>query len=241
MTSRREFLQIGITATAWPLAPAAVRAAEEISSAPLPLYKVIFDRRFAVSVEFAERAKSLGLATHGITGDMTQFWYDELYHRWKAGPAAIAGLTAHGPMFCFEQLARDQGMRVVFRAEHKLGPAGLVHTLTGPLAMLDGSMALERGWRWGALALAAGLLLAPMQPSQAQGGTTATRLAALEAKLSHFSIQNIDGKYSVVLSGANLYVVNGTGSTTTSMAAAPLSGTYGCRQTSTGNDTFTSE
>ena len=35
MTSRREFLQIGITATAWPLAPAAVKAAGEISSAPL--------------------------------------------------------------------------------------------------------------------------------------------------------------------------------------------------------------
>jgi hypothetical protein len=31
------------------------------------------------------------------------------------------------------------------------------------------------------------------------------------------------------------------GSTIWSMAAAPLSGTRGCRQTSTGNDTLTSE
>jgi hypothetical protein len=149
MTSRREFLQIGITATAWPLAPAAVRAAGALSSAPLPLYKVIFDRRFAASMEFGARAQSLGLAVHGIDGDMTRFWYDELYHEWKKGPAAVAGLTAHGPMFCFEQLARDQGMRVVFRAEHRPSAAGVEHTLTGPLAMLNESMLLnERGGRW---------------------------------------------------------------------------------------------
>ena len=195
MTSRREFLQIGITATAWPLAPAAVRAAEEISSAPLPLYKVIFDRRFAVSVEFAERAKSLGLATHGITGDMTQFWYDELYHRWKAGPAAIAGLTAHGPMFCFEQLARDQGMRVVFRAEHKLGPAGLVHTLTGPLAMLDGSMALERGWRWGAC-------MADVVARCSRGRTEVAKAAVVSAHAEPGLEESAEALYSWVIAPA---------------------------------------
>jgi hypothetical protein len=151
MTSRREFLQIGMTATAWPLAPAAVKAAGVISSAPLPLYKVVFDRRFPASIEFAARAQSLGLAVHGIDGDMTRFWYDELYHEWRKGPAAIAGLTAHGPMFCFEQLARDQAMRMVFRAEHKVGAAGVEHTLTGPLAMLNESIVLnDRGARWGA-------------------------------------------------------------------------------------------
>jgi hypothetical protein len=111
---------------------------------------VIFDRRFAASVEFAARARSLGLAVHGIDGDMTRFWYDELYHEWKKGPAAIAGLTAHGPMFCFEQLARDQGMRVVFRAEHRLGTAGVAHTLTGPLGMLDESMVLNGRGPWAA-------------------------------------------------------------------------------------------
>jgi hypothetical protein len=40
-------------------------------------------------------------------------------------------------------------MRVVFRAEHKLGAAGVEHTLTGPLAMLDERMVLrDRGERW---------------------------------------------------------------------------------------------
>jgi hypothetical protein len=148
MTSRREFLQIGITATAWPLAPAAVKAAGEISSTPLPFYKVIFDQRFAASTEFGERAKSLGIEVHGITGDMTRFWYEDLYHEWNRGPAAIAGLTAHGPMFCFEQLARDHGMRVVFRAEHKRSTGGVAHALTGPFAMLEQSVVLGDGRRW---------------------------------------------------------------------------------------------
>jgi hypothetical protein len=151
MTSRREFLQIGITATAWPLASTVARAAEISPVEPLLLYKVVFDRRFPASVAFADRARSLGLAVHGIAGDMTRFWYDELYHEWKRGPAAIAGLTAHGPMFCFEQLARDQGMRTVFRAEHKLGAGGVEHELRGPLAMLSESIALNDGGRsWAA-------------------------------------------------------------------------------------------
>jgi hypothetical protein len=41
---------------------------------------------------------------------------------WTKQPVAIAGLTAHGPLFCLERLAWDHGMRVVFRAEH---PAGI--------------------------------------------------------------------------------------------------------------------
>jgi hypothetical protein len=145
MTSRREFLQIGMTATAWPLASTAVRAAAEIQGVePLVLYKAIYDKRSAASTAFAQRIASLGLPAQAIEGDMTRFWYDDLYHRWKAGPVAIAGLTKHGPMFCFEQLARDQGMRVVFRAEHKFGVAGTIeHELTGPPPMLQASIALN--------------------------------------------------------------------------------------------------
>ena len=86
---------------------------------------------------FARRAAARGAATHAIEGDMTQLWYDDLYHRWRRGPAAIAGLTAHGPLFCLERLAWDHGMRVVFRAEHKYAGDCFEHRLSGPLAMLD--------------------------------------------------------------------------------------------------------
>lgn len=151
MTNRREFLQIGVTATAWPLASSAVRAAQIPGAEPLTLYKVVYDRRFGASIAFAERAAALGLAVHAIEGDMTRFWYDDLYHVWSKAPAAIAGLTAHGPMFCFEQLARDRRMRVVFRAEHKPEAGGVAHQLTGPVTMLRDGLALnERGARWSA-------------------------------------------------------------------------------------------
>jgi hypothetical protein len=150
MTNRREFLQIGVTATAWPFASSAVRATAQIpATESVALYKVIYDRRFGASIAFGERAAALGLTVHAIEGDMTRFWYEELYHEWKKGPAAIAGLTAHGAMFCFEQLARDQSMRVVFRAEHKFGASGIEHALTGPLTMLRDGLALnDRGEAW---------------------------------------------------------------------------------------------
>lgn len=196
MTSRREFLQIGITATAWPLAPAAVRAAGEISAAPLPLYKVIFDRRFPASIEFAARAQALGHAVHGIDGDMTRFWYEELYHEWKKGPAAIAGLTAHGPMFCFEHLARDQGMRVVFRAEHKLGAAGVEHTLTGPLAMLDERMVLrDRGERWASC-------MADMVSHCSRGHAEISSAVAISPGVELGLTPGIDSLYSWIIAAA---------------------------------------
>jgi hypothetical protein len=139
MTNRREFMQIGIAAT---LATQASRVGASLGRAqseaePVALYKVVYDSRFADSVAFARRAAARGAATHAIEGDMTQLWYDDLYHRWRRGPAAIAGLTAHGPLFCLERLAWDHGMRVVFRSERKNAGDCFEHRLSGPLAMLD--------------------------------------------------------------------------------------------------------
>ncbi len=140
MTSRREFLQIGIAASAWPLATQTALAAgfDGLGTAPagsgpsLPLYKVVYDTRFAASVAFGRRAASLGASVQAIQGDMTRLWFDDIYHRWKDSPVAIAGLTAQGPLFCFERLGWDQGLRVVFRAEH----GHTEHVLSGPQSLL---------------------------------------------------------------------------------------------------------
>lgn len=147
MTSRREFLQIGVTVGALPLA-AVTAGAYSHGIDTLPLYKVVYDKRFDDSVAFAKRMEVLGLATRSIEGDVTRFWYDELYHEWRRGPAAIAGLTAHGPLFCLERLAWDQGMRVVFRAEHKrAGGSCMEHEFTGPIAMLHETLdASDTAW-----------------------------------------------------------------------------------------------
>lgn len=151
MTSRREFLQIGITASAWPLAAQAARAGATGGAGALPLYKVLYDGRFADSVRFAGAAAGLGIQTHAFEGDMTSFWYEDLYHEWRKTPAAIAGMTAHGPLFCLERLAWDKGMRVVFRAEHAPGQTCVEHELSGPLDMLRRSVPLaDAGGDWGA-------------------------------------------------------------------------------------------
>lgn len=139
MTNRREFLQIGIGATAWPLAAnAAAAAGRALTEAePLPIYAAVYDRRFEESRVFAASAGRMGLDVRAIEGDMTRLWYDEIYHEWRRRPVAIAGLTAHGPMFCFDQLGRDCGMRVIFRAEHRPESDGtLRHSLSGPASLV---------------------------------------------------------------------------------------------------------
>ena len=119
MTSRREFLKAGLTASA--LLPVGARADFAVvagaSAAIVPFYKVLYDTRFPASVAFARRAAARGFALHAIAGDMTRFWYDDLYHRWREAPTAIAGLTAHGALFCLERLAWEHRMRVVYRRE----------------------------------------------------------------------------------------------------------------------------
>ena len=144
MTSRRHFLQIGVTAMAWPLVPSAAHGEWAGPADPglaSPLLGVVYDTRFAESVAFARSSAVRELRAHAIAGDMTRLWYDEIYHHWRQRPTALAGLTAHGPMFCFAELARDVGMRVVFRAEHRATADGaLTHAFTGPLSMLSAAL-----------------------------------------------------------------------------------------------------
>jgi hypothetical protein len=119
MISRRLILQSGLAATTLPLvgglslAPALHAKALEHPS----LYKVLFDQRFAASREFGRHARWQGQSVQGFNGDITNIWYHDLHPRWREGAVAIAGLTAHGALFCLERLAWDVGMRVTHRAE----------------------------------------------------------------------------------------------------------------------------
>ena len=52
--------------------------------------------------------------------------------RLKAGPVALAGLTKAAPLFCLEYLARNYGLRTVYRIEHApTEDRRVVHALTG--------------------------------------------------------------------------------------------------------------
>lgn len=144
MTNRREFLQLGIAAAALPVAPHAASPAAGVSVTPI--YKAIYDTRFPESVAFARRMAERGIATHAIDGDVTALWYHDLYHRWREGPVAIAGLTAHGALFCLEQLAWDQRMRVVFRGQHDFGLLSVDHRFSGPRDLLRGLALRDVAW-----------------------------------------------------------------------------------------------
>ena len=199
MTNRREFLQIGIAASTLPLAAQAARAAgidlaEREDGAFIPLYKVVYDTRFADSVAFARRAEALGVAGQPITGDMTRFWYDDLYHRWREGPAAIAGVTGHGPMFVLERLAWDQGMRVVFRAEHTYAAGCVQHNFSGPLAMLQSAARGAADVDWAA-GMADVLTRCPSGRSEIAQGSSL-------ARVNHAHAGDADALFSWVIAPA---------------------------------------
>jgi hypothetical protein len=184
MTNRREFLQIGVSATAWPLVARAAQAAGiEPAQERLPVTAVVYDARFPESVAFARRSEALGLKALPIdNGDMTRIWFNEIHYRWRDRPIGLAGFTAHGPMFCFAELARDVGMRVVFRGEHTASRAGVAHAFLGPIPMLaDATSACRRSHSLGAtmadivaacpsgrLEIASAALTAPGAPPDAE-------------------------------------------------------------------------
>lgn len=154
MTTRREFLQAGIGVSTLPIlsgVSVSSKMKEVEEPALTPLHKVIFDERFPDSVAFGSEAEKLGMPVHGIRGDMTDFWVHDLYYCWQNAPSAIAGLTAHGPLFCLEHLAWDHGMRVVFRAEHTYLPNNRIeHVLSGPESLLRQAASLnDCGSNWG--------------------------------------------------------------------------------------------
>jgi hypothetical protein len=151
--SRRAFIHASAAASsvslvagslgAWPAASGAG------ASGRIDFYKVVFDRDHPAAVAFGHAARSAGLAAQAIGRDVTALWYDDLYHRWRQGPVAVAGMTPIPVAFCLQVLAQDVGMRVVFRAEHAPTQDGrLAHRLTGPKSVLDRAGLLGTAVNW---------------------------------------------------------------------------------------------
>jgi hypothetical protein len=139
MTSRRRFVQASVAvATAGAIGSVAVsfgsRAKEHATNrtGALRLHAVVVDRRFAESVEFGRTLALSGARTYAMSGDVTEVWYTQLHPLWKAGGAAVAGLTGSGVLFCLERLAWDHGLRVVHRGSHQpFGETGIQHAMLG--------------------------------------------------------------------------------------------------------------
>jgi len=137
MTNRREFLHLGVAALSLPIAARAGVSSElfpaDAQPHAEPLYKVCFDLRFQECAAFADEIKRRSIPTHGTRGDITELWFRDLYYRWKKAPVAIAGMTAPGAIFCLEMLAREAGMRVALRVDHRrLSDGRTEHEFAGP-------------------------------------------------------------------------------------------------------------
>lgn len=151
MTSRREFLHLGAAAL---VVPASARLGLPIvpsywsaQTAPMSFYKVVFDARFSACRDFADAAQHLGLPIQAIRGDVTDLWFDDLYTCWKKGPAAIAGMTQKGALFCLNLLAADQRMRLMYLGEHARQADGHVdHVFAGPPEVLRRAATMGKGY-----------------------------------------------------------------------------------------------
>jgi hypothetical protein len=155
MTNRREFIQRGVALSTAPLVLGPTLGVAAPTARMTPAL-VIFDHQYAESRLFASTLAERGLPTHGINGDVTALWYDDLYHRWAEGPSPIVGLTGASSLFCLEQLAWKVERRVVFRAEHHpVGSGSVEHRLTGPEALsVSTERRIQESWpSWSASAV----------------------------------------------------------------------------------------
>jgi hypothetical protein len=143
-------MQACIAATAVPAATTLPWASALAAPSGPAFYRTIFDERFPESVAFGAEANRLGETTRSISGDITPLWYNEIGARWREGPAAIAGLTAFGPLFCLERWGWDAGLRVVFRAEHRTVQDRFQHNISGPTNVLANAQARVSGPDWAA-------------------------------------------------------------------------------------------
>jgi len=151
MLNRRTFLQAGVTAV--PLAAGAALAlgagqAKAGGVQAVLLHTVVYDERFADSIAFASEARWMGQRTSAIRGDITKLWYDDLYHAWKNGPVAIAGLTTQDAMFCLEVFGNDAGLRLLVKGEHRIEAGRVEHRMNGPELALAGTSLDKCGADW---------------------------------------------------------------------------------------------
>ncbi len=91
-------------------------------------HAVLVDDRHTEARLFGSILAARGAAVHSVPdGDVTSLWLSTIAPAWRRGPVAIAGLTRPPVLFCLEQLAWSQGMRVTFHFE-QLVTSQVAHT-----------------------------------------------------------------------------------------------------------------
>jgi hypothetical protein len=152
MTSRRQFLQ-GATLAAVPLVAGLPRSADARAGTSLAYQAVLIDDRHAEARAFGAALAGRGSRVLSVThGDVTALWLGEIGPAWRRAPVPVAGLTRPPVLFCLEQLAWAQGLRVVFHAEHVVAPSRaashVVYSCASNTAGLDAGDLAPRGPLW---------------------------------------------------------------------------------------------
>ena len=119
MVNRRGVLKIGAATVAGALVrmPDAGRNLSPTRAQPA-FHRAVYDERFRECLGFAAQLHSAGVRTSAIRGDVGKLWYHDLRVHLRENRLPVAGLTDRAALFCLEELARDVGMRVIFRADH---------------------------------------------------------------------------------------------------------------------------
>lgn len=186
MANRREFIVAGAVAAGGASWAYAGELTGALPDGKADIYTVVYDERFSDSVAFARRARAQGLRVSAIRGDVTKLWYDDLYHRWKRGPAAIAGLTTADAFFCLETFGVDAGLRRVLKVEHRADPYGIEHRMEGPAPLLRDAALSNCGGAW------------PGRMAQLVARCPASRAQRIEATAASAGETFDDGRPSLV-------------------------------------------
>ncbi len=136
MINRRSVMKIGTAAVAGAVVNLPVLGRNP-ARARDAFQRAVFDERFAECRAFAAELRGAGVFTSAIRGDVADLWYGDLRAYLSENRLPVAGLTDRAALFCLEELSRDVGMRVIFRADHIMDQDGHArHTAVGPAPLI---------------------------------------------------------------------------------------------------------
>ncbi len=144
MISRRNVLGLATASLSGSFASVSAwaTAANRIGSAR-GLCRAVFDERYDECLVFARELEYRGAPVSGIRNDVAALWYQDLRPQLRQTPLPIAGLTDRAALFCLEELARDVGMKVLYRIDRTMEQGGRVrHDVTGPVAVVEAARRL---------------------------------------------------------------------------------------------------
>lgn len=87
-------------------------------------FAFIYDDRFREAKAFKKEAKKQKLTTYGMSGDITDIWYQKLRTHWEKGSKPVTGLTTPTSLFLLSQMAKDHGKKVT---KQKVINSDLIH------------------------------------------------------------------------------------------------------------------